>query len=56
MKARKCQVCGKPDIAKGGGCISFRYQDPKDHMEWRRGYFHLACFKKSLKTGEFHGR
>ncbi len=42
---RKCEECGKLDIAKPGGCVSFRfYKDGK----WERGYFHPKCFKRRL--------
>ncbi len=42
-QARKCEYCGKPDIAKAGGCMSYRYEI---NREWRRGYFHPKCFQR----------
>lgn len=49
MAARRCQACGKLDIKRSGGCMSFRYQE---NGNWQRGYFHIQCFRAKMEKGK----
>lgn len=41
---RKCDHCGKPDIAKPGGCVAF----VNPHTR-KPGYYHITCFRVVCK-------
>lgn len=46
LTARHCEKCGKPDVARPGGCLSYRYYD----NGWKRGYFHHTCFRAKQRA------